>query len=214
MLHDVPLNTHLRPLRLKQQAGPPPAGSSKRSKSVVHLAFLLPGPGCPLALWGSMVRRFCQGHGDAHPCIPQVSTEASLSSPPCGTQGVVNTSQTTEAILAKCHTKQRKCNSLTCGGLCCWLLLVVGCCWWLLVVVVGCCWLLLVVVGCCWLLLVVGCCWWLLVVVGCCCWLLLVVVGCCWLLLVVVVVVVGCCCWWWWCCWCCWCCWCFSVGIK
>ena len=58
----------------------------------MHLAFLLPGPGCPLAPWGGMVRRFSQGHGDAHPCIPQVCTETSLSSPLSGSRarGVVN----------------------------------------------------------------------------------------------------------------------------
>ena len=51
-----------------------------------------PGTGCPLAPWGGMVRRFSQGHGDGHPLIPQVCTEASLSSPPCGSRDVVNTS--------------------------------------------------------------------------------------------------------------------------
>ena len=95
----VPLDPQLRPLRLQQQVGPLSAGLLEDVKEhrfgrrncrpergrVVHLAFLLPGPGCSLAPWGGMVRRFCQGHLDAHPCIPQVSMEASLPPPPGGT---------------------------------------------------------------------------------------------------------------------------------
>ena len=30
-----------------------------------------PGPGCPLAPWRGMVRRFSQGHGDGHPLMSQ-----------------------------------------------------------------------------------------------------------------------------------------------
>ena len=40
-----------------------------------------------------------QSHGNAHPCIPQVSTEASLPSPPCGPRDVFATEMRPHEVL-------------------------------------------------------------------------------------------------------------------
>ena len=93
----VPCHLGLRPLRLHQQVWPHPAGLfveieelrlGKRicrpdRRRVVHLWILLPGPCCPLALC-AVVLALGKGHGDAHPCILEVCTEASLP-PAAGT---------------------------------------------------------------------------------------------------------------------------------
>ena len=45
----------------------------------------LPGPGHILPPWGCVVVTLGQGHGEAHPYIPQACTEASLPPPLGGT---------------------------------------------------------------------------------------------------------------------------------
>ena len=88
-----------RPSRRPSHSTWPPAawgGEGRRGHAlargrVVHLAAL-PWPWLssgPVGRYGASLQ---PGHGDAHPCIPQICTEASLTPPSGGSCGVVNTS--------------------------------------------------------------------------------------------------------------------------
>ena len=75
--HCVPLYPPQRPAPQREvsavwreeSSGPWRRTTSSLSSSLALAVFWAP--------WGGVVRRFSQGHGDAHPCIPQVCTEAS-----------------------------------------------------------------------------------------------------------------------------------------
>ena len=106
LLHGVPLCPPLRP-NLNERCRPC-GGRNHQALGVVQLVSLLPpSPGCLLAAWGGMVRRFSQGHGDAHPCIPQVCTEASLP-PPSGGTGVCSSNSRPREVHQHCRSLTRK----------------------------------------------------------------------------------------------------------
>ena len=63
--------------------------SARRPSYVSCSIRLLLGPGSLQSPWSRVLGRFCQGHGDAHPCTPQVCTVAPLSSPPRGPRASV-----------------------------------------------------------------------------------------------------------------------------
>ena len=80
---------------------------------VVHLTLLLPGP-CLLLALCAVVLTLGKGHLDAHLCIPQVCTEASLSSPPRGTRRVCSSFSRPHEVSQKSRAKKGKLSSGNC----------------------------------------------------------------------------------------------------
>ena len=189
-------------------------GRSHQALGVVQLVSLLsPGPGCLLAPWGGMVRRFSQGHGDAHPCIPQVCTEASLP-PPSGGTGVCSSISRPREVHQHYRSLTGKATLEVRTWWCAW-----WCAWWCIVRSVWCVWCVgcvmcgvcVVCVVCVWCVcglrgwrgwrvvgVLLACCWCVVGVLLVCCWRVVgVLLACCWRgrCVVGVLLVLLVCCW-------------------
>ena len=128
LLHEVPLDPLLWTTGASRSGLEPAAGTSSTSmakycgewgssgSSPCSSTPPLPGPGCPLAPWGCVVRRFSQGHCDGHPLMPQHGAQPSLSPPTCGSRSDVNTTVRHHEVFTKRSRRKRKRLS---GNLCC-----------------------------------------------------------------------------------------------